>query len=70
MKRANTCDKCKAEDLATLYDFKDGKLICLKCVPEDQKGSVSFKVLRVVIAAAVTGLVNIEKRRRTISKRT
>ncbi len=68
VKAPDTCDKCKGKKKNTLYDMEN-KLICLECVPSDLKDSPYPSKLLKVVSAAVTGLVNIEKRRRAIEKR-
>jgi hypothetical protein len=69
-KAPDSCDKCKSKKNNTLYDMDDSKLICLSCVPSGLKDSPHPSKLMKVVNAAVTGLVNLERRRRTIAKRT
>lgn len=76
MSKMTTCDQCGAPR-NTLYDnmkltrhFLLVGMVCLDCVPDWYRDSNypgrAFKLS----AAAVTGGVNIEKRRRAIQKRT
>ena len=62
--KPNCCDDC-ARERATLYE-KDDRLICLFCLPVSWLyGSGALRAIR----AAVTGLVNIERRRRRLAGR-
>jgi hypothetical protein len=57
------CDECGRER-ATLYE-RARHLVCLFCLPvESLFGSGALKAIR----AAVTGAVNIERRRRALAK--
>lgn len=67
----SNCDKCGTDQHNTLYDWEN-QMICLGCIPEDYKDSWHRHNLTKVgrlMKAAVTGDVNIERRRRSIEKR-
>ena len=60
----NGCDECGRER-ATLYE-ESGRLICLVCLPvESLSGEQALRLIR----KSVTGAINIERRRRALSKR-
>ena len=61
MKAANSCDECSRER-ATLYE-RNGRLVCLMCLPGSWlSGAGALRAIR----AAVTGVINIERRRRRL----
>jgi hypothetical protein len=63
MKVANRCDKC-ARERATLYEV-DESLVCLFCLPASWlSGAGALRAIK----SSVTGLVNIERRRRSIRR--
>lgn len=60
----NACDKCQLER-ATLYE-RSGALVCIDCLPVEM---LSGDGARRAIRAAVTGAINIERRRRKLKKK-
>jgi hypothetical protein len=63
-KAANACDEC-GRARATLYE-RARLLVCIFCLPvEWLHGPGALKAIR----AAVTGAVNIERRRRTLGQK-
>ncbi|HLM54740.1 MAG TPA: hypothetical protein VK422_01335 [Pyrinomonadaceae bacterium] len=63
MKAPNACDRCPRK-CATLYE-RDGGLICIYCLPDE--AVIGLGALR-SIKASVTGVVNIERRRRALAR--
>lgn len=62
MKTANMCDDC-SRTRATLFE-RERRLICFLCLPDSWlSGRGALRAIR----AAVTGLVNLERRRRQLS---
>jgi hypothetical protein len=64
MKATNACDECRKKS-ATLYE-KDRRLICYYCLPDDDlMGRGALRTIK----ASVTGVVQIECRRRQLLRR-
>ncbi|HEV2863047.1 MAG TPA: hypothetical protein VGX48_18675 [Pyrinomonadaceae bacterium] len=62
MHAPNACDDCGRKS-PTLYE-RDRLLICIYCLPDE--AVIGLGALR-SIKAAVTGVVNIERRRRSLA---
>ena len=65
MTSANSCDEC-GRARATLYEQSGRGLICYYCLPDV---ALSGKGALRAICNSVTGVLNIERRRRALLKR-